>query len=52
VVGFTPRPLYSRVIAPVTHWIRGWLGPRVSQDAVNEKITEILSSFACLRLEL
>jgi hypothetical protein len=34
VVSFTPRPLYPRKIAPVTHWVGGWVGPRAVLDAV------------------
>jgi len=28
VVNCTPRPLYPREGAPVTHWTGGWVGPR------------------------
>jgi hypothetical protein len=32
VVGFTPRPLYSRGNGPRTHWIGGSVGPRAGLD--------------------
>jgi hypothetical protein len=39
VVSFTPRPLYPRERAPVTHWIGGWVGPTAVQNGVvNRKI--------------
>jgi hypothetical protein len=34
VVIFTPRLLYPREKSPGTHWIRGWVGPRASLEAV------------------
>jgi hypothetical protein len=35
VVSFTPLPLCPRKV-PSTHWIRGWVGPRVGLDAVKK----------------
>jgi hypothetical protein len=32
-VSFTPLPLYPWEGAPGTHWIGGWVGPRVVLDA-------------------
>jgi hypothetical protein len=32
VAGFTPRPLYLWGKNPRTHWIGGWVGPRVGLD--------------------
>jgi hypothetical protein len=34
MVGFTPRPLYPAEIAPGSHWIGGWVGPRSNLDDV------------------
>jgi len=36
-VSFTPRPLYPKERAPVTHWIRDWVGPRALLEAVVKK---------------
>jgi hypothetical protein len=32
VVSFMTRPLYPGERAPGTHWIGGWVGPRVRLD--------------------
>jgi hypothetical protein len=32
VVSFTARPLYPQERTPGTHWIGGWVGPRVDLD--------------------
>jgi hypothetical protein len=37
VVSFTPRPIYSRGKAPVTHWIGGWVDPRAGLDDVKKR---------------
>jgi hypothetical protein len=34
VVSFTLRPLCSRAKNSVTHWIRGWMGPKARPDVV------------------
>jgi hypothetical protein len=34
VVSFRPRPLYHRGKSPRTHWVGGWVRPRVDLDAV------------------
>jgi hypothetical protein len=36
VVSFTSRPLYLWERAPGTHWLGGWVGPRVSLDNVKK----------------
>jgi hypothetical protein len=37
VVSFTPRPLYiPGERAPGTHWIGGWVGPRVGLEDVEK----------------
>jgi hypothetical protein len=35
-VSFTPWPLYPMENIPCTHWVGGWLNPRVSLDAVKK----------------
>jgi hypothetical protein len=38
VVSFTPRPLYlPGERAPGTHWIGGWVGPKVGVDTVEKR---------------
>jgi hypothetical protein len=37
VVSFTPWLLYPRERAPGTHWIGGWVDPRVSLDDMEER---------------
>jgi hypothetical protein len=37
VVSFKPRSLYCWEKSPSTHWIGGWVGPRASPDAGEEK---------------
>jgi len=37
VVKFTPRPLYSGIRVPGTHWIRSRLALRAGQDAVEKR---------------
>jgi hypothetical protein len=37
MVSFTPRPLYPRERAPGTHWIGGWVNPRVGLDDVEKR---------------
>jgi len=32
-----PRSLYSRTKYPVTHWVVGWVSPRATLDAVQER---------------
>jgi hypothetical protein len=34
VISFTPQPLYPQGKSPSTHWIGGWVGPRVVLEAV------------------
>jgi hypothetical protein len=34
VVSFTPRPLYSGERAPGTHWIGGWVDPKIGLDEI------------------
>jgi hypothetical protein len=36
VVSFTPRPLYRGERAPDTHWIGGWVDPRVGLDEIEK----------------
>jgi hypothetical protein len=37
VVSLTPRPLYPRGKNPGTHWIGGWVGPRVGLDDMQKR---------------
>jgi hypothetical protein len=37
VVSFTPRKLYPRERAPVTHWIGGWMNPRAGLVDVEKR---------------
>jgi hypothetical protein len=37
VISFGPRQLYLRERASVTHWIRGWVGPRTHRNAVKKR---------------
>jgi hypothetical protein len=37
VVSFTNRPLYPREKNPPTHWIVGWVGPRIGPDDVERR---------------
>jgi hypothetical protein len=37
VVSFTLRPLYPWELAPGTHWIGRWVGPRAGLDEVEKR---------------
>jgi hypothetical protein len=37
VVSFTPRPLCPREVTTGTHWIGGWVGPKVRLNAVEQR---------------
>jgi hypothetical protein len=38
VVTFTAQPPYPREMAPGTHWIGCWVGPRAGLDTVENRI--------------
>jgi hypothetical protein len=43
VVSFTPQSLYPREIAPDTHWIEGWVGPRTGlEDLYKRKLLPLM----------
>jgi len=48
VVSLTLRPLYSKVKAPDTHSIGGWVGPSASMDAIGK--TKKIPSCPCLEM--